>query len=85
MEETEEEPYDYSQDWSEYDWWGYDGVKKKRNENPKSQKRLVDKLGQFLGFGPDSNEKRSLSQKRFLIRKKQIYDNRRRRKLGSMR
>ena len=24
---TEEpEPYDYSQDWSDYDWWGYDGV-----------------------------------------------------------
>ena len=30
--DAEEEPYDYSQDWSEYDWWGYDGVKKKRNE-----------------------------------------------------
>ena len=29
---TEEpEPYDYSQDWSDYDWWGYDGVLKKRS------------------------------------------------------
>ena len=35
-EETpEEEPYDYSQDWSDYDWWGYDANKRKRNERKK--------------------------------------------------
>ena len=34
-EELEEEPYDYSQDWSDYDWWGYDGVKKKRSDRKK--------------------------------------------------
>lgn len=32
-QESKEEPYDYSQDWSDYDWWGYDGVVKKRKEN----------------------------------------------------
>ena len=57
--DAEEEPYDYSQDWSEYDWWGYDEVKKKRNE------------------------KQSLPSNRFS--KTQLYEQRKTRKLGSMR
>jgi len=42
---TEEpEPYDYSQDWSDYDWWGYDGVLesalKKRSSRRSSSNEL---------------------------------------------
>ena len=42
---TEEpEPYDYSQDWSDYDWWGYDGVLesalKKRSSRRSSSNQL---------------------------------------------
>merc|ERR1719394_630757 len=60
--ESEEEPYDYSQDWSDYDWWGYDGVKKKRNEKDPSQKRAFDILGQFFGIESNENEKRPLPE-----------------------
>ena len=85
VEESNEEPYDYSQDWSDYDWWGYDGVKKKRNENNPQDKRAFDILGQLLGAESNENEKRSLSEPGFSINEKNIYNNRRRRKLGSMR
>ena len=85
VEESNEEPYDYSQDWSDYDWWGYDGVKKKRKENNPSDKRAFDILGQLLGAESNENEKRSLSEPGFSINEKKIYNNRRRRKLGSMR
>ena len=83
--ESEEEPYDYSQDWSDYDWWGYDGVKKKRNEKDPSQKRAFDILGQFLGIESNENEKRPLPESGFSINEKKTYNNRKRRKLGSMR
>ena len=83
--ESEEEPYDYSQDWSDYDWWGYDGVMKKRNKKDPSQKRAFDILGQFLGIESNENEKESLSKSGYSIHEKKIYDNRKRRKLGSMR
>ena len=40
---TEEpEPYDYSQDWSDYDWWGYDGVLKKRSSIQNEQLKFND-------------------------------------------
>ena len=40
---TEEpEPYDYSQDWSDYDWWGYDGVLKKRSSTQNEQLKFND-------------------------------------------
>ena len=40
---TEEpEPYDYSQDWSDYDWWGYDGVMKKRSSIQNEQLKSND-------------------------------------------
>ena len=40
---TEEpEPYDYSQDWSDYDWWGYDGVLKKRSSIQNQQPKFND-------------------------------------------
>ena len=36
------EPYDYSQDWSDYDWWGYDGVLKKRSSIQNEQLKFND-------------------------------------------
>ena len=83
--ESIEEPYDYSQDWSDYDWWGYDGNKRKRNEEGSSHRRATDLLGQLLGFESNRNEKRQSAVKGFSIQNNQIYENRKRRKLGSMR
>ena len=62
QEESNEEPYDYSQDWSDYDSWGYDGIMEKRTDNQK--KRLVS---------PSISSPSKL-----------LYEQRHRRRLGSM-
>ena len=37
QDDSKDEPYDYSQDWSDYDAWGYDGVRKKRKDEKVKQ------------------------------------------------